>query len=82
MLRRHQTDIGHQLFGIFEARQIPDFGNERRSDDQPDAAQGLKVADQYAEMPGLHRFAQRGLETTDTCLRFQHRFCISSKASC
>ncbi|TCM04504.1 hypothetical protein C8J41_1095 [Sphingomonas sp. PP-CC-3G-468] len=74
VLGGHEAGICHPLLGIIKAGEVADLGQQRGSADQFDAAQGLKSAHQWGEMPRRYRLAERGLETDDAGLRFQHPF--------
>ena len=72
-LRRHQTEIGHQLGRGLEARQITDLAQQCGRRDQVDAAHRHQRGDHRGQRPVRHRGADRLLQSLDALLRLAHR---------
>jgi hypothetical protein len=55
MLRPNQSEIGHELPGIGETREIANFGDKRHGDDESHAPHGLQRRDDRSLRPSLRQ---------------------------
>jgi hypothetical protein len=65
----HRAKICHELAWIGEARDVPEFGNQRRCGHQRHAAQRLQCVDQGGERPVRQCRCNVGFQTVAPCRR-------------
>lgn len=68
-LTRHQTQIAHQLARVVEPAHVADLSNERHGDDEFDATQRLKRANDGRQRPARQKLLDRRFDAPNPFLR-------------